>query len=308
MPAEDFLPQITMSASSESSCVSSQWPDEEMAHDPGLPSLLGDELYEYCVDTGEFPMSDETLGLFFDLSDAADGHSNRGLSPSLQIQTGTDPGSDNHDSHSDSDNLFPLSSASKSNFPLSEEEFESFFGHSTPNSCSNDSSPSPSRQVLDDDDVVFLSSRKIHESPSPHKRRRRKQRSRQSRIAKSTTRYTCTKWNDVFLHVEQAGYHRCGAGQRSESDEVFYWDRYTHSWKHRHGLHLDATVVFDLLDPKFYITVRPGGDGFPINISWNPHRMVFYGVDKMNQKTLRLDFNFVWALMSNPEESRLLKV
>lgn len=119
-----------------------------------------------------------------------------------------------------------------SNFPMSDEEFESFFGQSTPNSCSSDSSSSPSPQMLDDNDVVFISCRKTKaipnplpgprpsplpslrpslrpsprpsERPNPGQTRREEQRRRERRKivrSKAPTRSTGTEWNDVLLHV-----------------------------------------------------------------------------------------------------------
>lgn len=39
-----------------------------------------------------------------------------------------------------------------------------------------------------------------------------------------------------------------------------------------------------LIRAAFYITVRPGGVGFPIEISWDEQKQVFFGIDEMNQR------------------------
>lgn len=198
-------------------------------------------------------------------------------------------------------------------FPMSDKDLVSFFERTDTADYHSAGSASPSPQVqssdgADDDgnDVVFLYSRPAQRGlrgRRAQKQGSRKQDSRKrrspKRITKSTRRRPSAEWKDVFLHLDEAGYHL------DQGDEVFRWSRRERSWMYR-GLYLTELDSFDLLDSRFYITVRPGG-GFPIEISWDAEGDVFAGIDEINEKALRVNEDLVWKLMRNPHKSQHFK-
>ncbi|CAK7238217.1 hypothetical protein SEUCBS140593_010443 [Sporothrix eucalyptigena] len=193
-------------------------------------------------------------------------------------------------------------------FPLSERDLQSFFDSPQTAVCDNEPcrSPSPQMQHSDDflpsgsdddnhdDDVMVPDSRPVQkrqrerqpEEEGPRKRRlSRKANTRASQGA-------FTRWNHVYLCLSEVGYHL-----ENGEDEAFYWNRHQNSWVWRGGSDLADASEFDLFDPRFYITVRPDGDGFPIEVSWVEDESVFAGTDEINEKTLCLSVDLIWNLI-----------
>ena len=120
--------------------------------------------------------------------------------------------------------------------------------------------------------------------------------SNQPRRQKAASR----RWRNVYVRLERVIY------RMDDEGADFNWDRRCSRWANEEGTPWDkddlACYVLSGI-PVFAVVVRPRGDGFPVELSWDEETNTFQGVDAMCGKTMQVGDAELGSLLEDPNQS-----